>query len=439
MRVGRCRSDLGGTVGVPGAVFVCVFTQSRDRSSEQKGTTTKATHPKSSPSDGESGSPFKQAFKLNLVAAILSFVMLLATAWAGEFTRFSFPWWACFWLDLGHENNAAAWWSGSIFFLGFVLALDRALLDHARRKLFTSGWMWISCLALLLSFDEVGSLHARLPSRWLLFAPLGLSAAFGLLGLVVRRTERTRALWGVLAMSALAGAAVIDLAQDRGWQANSGLNLPVALEEGLELLAGFVLLKAAWTSAGRDDHEPVLVVADRGVFVALVVGVVFAGPMAYWTGTRLDQFRGHPADWLASALANVAALVAIHPWIARGMPIPARAWTQASLAALIGLCAVIPFHFPAMDVGEKVLNLRPLVFGAVMLLLACTLHARRAQVLTAASALAITFAFGPRPQWISVYWMGQLAALAGLAGVLVGRREMEEARAFRNGPSPIDT
>lgn len=179
-------------------------------------------------------------------------------------------------LHLGHEANLATWFSSALFLVGGLVALlnargagARGAAEHLRRV----GWVGLAAFLLVLSADEVAGVH-----EWLghgLVKALGHSAhlgternpAFGwllylsplvailLLGMVwffwrgLRGQGRTR--WLALAGLALwVGAIGCEYVGTQLVKRGMPQDIEEAIEEGLELLGGTLLL-IAFVEYGR--------------------------------------------------------------------------------------------------------------------------------------------------------------------------------------------
>ncbi|HSC15516.1 MAG TPA: hypothetical protein VLI71_10385, partial [Gammaproteobacteria bacterium] len=66
-----------------------------------------------------------------------------------------------FWFGLGGEANIGAWWSGMLLVLAAFLAFD-GFFDANKPSAEQRGWLALGLALLLLSFDEVASLHEYL-------------------------------------------------------------------------------------------------------------------------------------------------------------------------------------------------------------------------------------------------------------------------------------
>src|SRR3546814_8034194 len=84
--------------------------------------------------------------------------------------------------DLRSEDNVAAWWSGILLLLNAFHAYDGYALWRERAPRMARSWASLSLLLVILSADEIGSIHERIGmiatavsvSQWLALLPFGL-------------------------------------------------------------------------------------------------------------------------------------------------------------------------------------------------------------------------------------------------------------------------
>ncbi len=164
-------------------------------------------------------------------------------------------------MDLDDEISVPTWFSQTLLFVIGMSALFVAYLQtkKATRRL----WVVIGCLGLLLSIDEVASLHELVlqivhnifylnssptvgRNAWLLVAPIIVVAA----GILLWRTykllpKRTVFFFAMGFVTLVFGATVIDalaVLYPRNTFMNQGML--VGLEEGLELFGSVIMLLA---------------------------------------------------------------------------------------------------------------------------------------------------------------------------------------------------
>ncbi len=210
-------------------------------------------------------------------------------------------------VNLGAENNLAAWWSGALLLLaafGFAVSAQHRL--HSMR----APWLLLAALWTLLSLDEVGSLHERLTGfaggpRLVALCIVGLlivvAGAYAGLRLLLHPQGRRTALY-LLAAALLYSSVVLQeyIQHHVDWPAWS-LGLRVLVEEGTELLGTYMVFRAliaAWQ--GRDFA----VHLSPALLVPLALGLLFHAALTLgWAATLTDlRGRGDPAAFYPMAL-----------------------------------------------------------------------------------------------------------------------------------------
>lgn len=266
-----------------------------------------------------------------------------------------------FWFGLAGENNAGAWWSGMVLLLGAVFAYDGFATpdkpEPARR-----GWLALAVMLLILSFDEIGSLHEYLASRGMkeigvlaaLIAAIGL---YGLMQLYRSGTER-RALSLVVAAFVLFATIPVQeyfqhsLEWPRGWIYGAR----GAVEEGTELAAILLLIAATrrHPPALLEHHGDTLVGLTRHRSLVLIASIMLLPPLV--AATFVLPYPGGPADWLASSLYFGCALLVV------------RRLVKASTASTAAL-SLIAFYLVA-SLGSNGINLAwdPEIWGREVVL-----------------------------------------------------------------------
>lgn len=227
-----------------------------------------------------------------------------------------------FWLGLAGENNVGAWWSGMLLLLAAVFALDgfgRRRAEPAERR----GWLALSAVLLILSFDEVGSLHEYLATAGLTYLavlalPLLVLTCYALLQLV-RSGQGLRVPALLLLAFALLGTVPLQeyIQHSREWPNPLVYGLRGALEEGIEL-AGILLLVAVTSrntlgaiEDGRGEEA-----FELARHRPLVLGVAAALAPVLVAATFVLPYPGGPADWLAAAGYFGCALLVIRRIVA---------------------------------------------------------------------------------------------------------------------------
>jgi len=263
-----------------------------------------------------------------------------------------------FWLGLAGENNVGAWWSGMLLLLASVFALDgfgRRRAEPAERR----GWLALSAALLILSFDEIGSLHEYLASEGIAFlavlaVPLFALTAYAWLQLFRSRKDRRTPGLLLLAFVLLGTVPVQEIIQhSREWPNPIIYGLRGALEEGIELTA--ILLLVAVTS--RNTRSAVERGAGEAFELArhrlLVLAAAAALAPVLVAATFVLPYPGGPADWLASACYLGCALLVV------------RSLVGPSTAATTPLVVLLVWYLAASCGSTAVkLDWDPVVLGA---------------------------------------------------------------------------
>jgi hypothetical protein len=314
---------------------------------------------------------------------------------------------------LGGESNVGAWWSGMLFFVAGVFALDRATIvprAAAERR----GWAALAAALLLLSLDEVAWLHEWLigRSRPYLLLSLGMLGV-GLAAVSLAHLHRARQPLGtlLLAFALLASVPLQQIFQATHVSTSTWVyGARIALEEGTEIAAALALL--AVTSGGTrfepSRREPF------GCFVKFAAPLLWlsiaALPLAVAATYALNLTGA--TNWLGATLFMSCALLASRA-SAKGDVTPLVKASLYLLASL-GAIAVRPDWDPLV-LGQHV-NVRGLYFGGLLLTAASLLASgaawrQRAFWLALAGATLLAAFVLLRPQWIWSTWPPTLALL----------------------------
>lgn len=241
---------------------------------------------------------------------------------------------------LAAENVLATWYSSTMLFGAGLGSLLCAVIDResgGRRDWLSYGWLILGAIFILLSADEVGSIHERvgmMPEMnlfgseelgWskVLAVPIGIvavfMAAFGWL-----RVRRSPWAFGLLVLAV--GLYVINPVLERvqmglldnyqGAQSQFEHDVSLHLEEGAEIFGALCFLAMSWRylldALARRGGELRLVVPRTAVYGALAV--FFAVLLAAWFWMQDYGFSniaaddGRPENWYPSALAILIAL-----------------------------------------------------------------------------------------------------------------------------------
>lgn len=219
-------------------------------------------------------------------------------------------------LSLVYEHNYAVWWSGFCLMLAGILFYRLASLSHitVRDKFM---WLLVAVVTLGLSADEVGSVHERamgFGGWWglLPFAVLGtLAFGYAIGRMVLNPDRRFSALLicvSLMMFFAVAGLEYLEHAvRFKHYLAKSRF----ILEEGVELMAGFLLILAAILqirkSTGTSISGATIVVAPASLiwvrhvlFFGLILHLlacIFWAPLVWAPRGTAEGDRGNPAFW----------------------------------------------------------------------------------------------------------------------------------------------
>jgi hypothetical protein len=242
-------------------------------------------------------------------------------------------------VNLATENVVASWYSSMLLLLAALMAALCFGADRAGgRKKLAGGWLIVSAVFLLLSFDEMGSLHERIgmlkilnPSGggalgWVAVLAIPIAgvtiylAAFGWMRM--RAVPHALILFGI-SLALLAANPVMELIEMRHLREDSESSIRahdrwILAEEGAELF-GFLLFSLAMAlyissvnraSAGLRLVIPGPVVRLIGIVLSLgaVVTLFAAGLVNVYMA---EGDTGQPANWPPSVLAGLNAIVLV--------------------------------------------------------------------------------------------------------------------------------
>ncbi|WP_299819444.1 hypothetical protein [uncultured Jannaschia sp.] len=284
-------------------------------------------------------------------------------------------------LDLGVENNVAAWWSGALLAACAFFASDGyARFRHDDRPA-ARAWLAIAAILLFLSADEIGSLHERLSllgkalnlGSWALLLPLGalLGSAYVWSAIVLSRrgdAERRRVLVLSLGFGLLASVALQEFIEHAvAWESPAAKALRRVVEEGTELAGMLVLLRVtSGNSFASEERLPFQSFFDALKPLGMIV--LFAAPLLVAVTLWLPDhgMRGRPSDWLAAVMfLGAGALAARHAVFSRENVTGAFA-----LVLLCGMASVVSVAVEpqkTMETGLFDLGARAMTLGLVVM------------------------------------------------------------------------
>lgn len=286
---------------------------------------------------------------------------------------------ALFWVGLGGENNIGSWWSGMLLALGAVFAFD-GFANAARPQRERYGWCALGFALLLLSFDEVASLHEFLFGYSRVYLALFGAVGLGLVGYAMvqlRRAGVAKRALGLLvvAFGLLATVPAQEVLQGAlDWPDQVVYGARAALEEGTEIAA---MLLFIWVLRANSES---LLRGTRDLFStpARCRGLIRAGALVLWPALTAATFvlprPGGPADWLAELLFLLCALLALRVAVLDGrMDARSKSLIAFYLAASAASNAVAVTWDPL--VLQTHVSLRGIVFALLIAASALLLRA----------------------------------------------------------------
>lgn len=332
-------------------------------------------------------------------------------------------------LELTGENSVGAWWSGMLLLLAAVHMTD-GFMGNRERPRIALGWLAVASVMLLLSADEVGSVHERAGLRGIPFAmPLAAALGFGLLALW-SSGQRRPAVWIAVALVFFASVAGQEYLEDyTKWYGDRG-GMRAALEEGCELVAMIILLRVGLGNL-RPPH-----VALEALYVwrgRLLLGVLIAAaPVAFYTAGLSDD-RGYPSGWLVGACFLLAGLAVARRGLQFDRAFPGKAHALlALLCAVASVNAVVhnPTYYP--NRGYLILTAILLAMGA--LVPATVRRGRRLQYLgvVVVSVGLVAVCWNGVPLFIAYTVLAAVAGLVMYAHAVIGQRVPATERARAN-------
>ena len=323
-----------------------------------------------------------------------------------------------FWFGLGGEANIGAWWSGMLLVLAAFLAFD-GFFDRSKPSAEQQGWLALGLALLLLSFDEIASLHEYLSELGLAYlavlGAVGLTlAAYGMFQLHRGRVPARRLRSLLLAFGLLASVPIHELLQHRlQWDNQLIYGRRACLEEGTEIVAMLIFVAVARTTSMS------LLQASQDFLVALVrwrrlltLTAVLLWPILVAATFALTRAGGPPA-WLASTLLMACALLAVRAGVLRGELDPRSLVLIVFYLAASAAANAVPFTWTP-DVLGITISLRGVVFAvlvasAVAVLKANGRRVKAPRTLLIAAVVATSAIVWPSSQ---ILWCGLPPALA---------------------------
>ena len=367
----------------------------------------------------------------------VSVLLLLITFLSYPLARHGFLSAMLFSLGLGGERNVGAWWSGMLFVLAAVHALDRAVGARAARTE-SRAWIALAAAFLLLSLDEVAGLHEWLSLRSFLYlVPLG-TLGLALVGYSLANLRRAnvplRTL--LLGFALLATVPLQELVQNtQEWTNAWAYGARALVEEGTEVAAALLLIAGTNAGLSRADASRPEPCASLVTFGAPLFWLSL-GALPFVIVAAYELNLTGPADWLGSVLFLWCALLALSAIQGDVAALPkAGVYLLASVGANAVRSDWDPFVF-----GYSA-NLRGLFFGLLLLAAALVVSAagrpwRERSIWLALGGVTLLGAlFFPHPQLVWSTWPAAVALLC----LFIEITAVVELRAEPPRLAPIDS
>ncbi len=311
------------------------------------------------------------------------------------------------------ENSFGAWWSGALLLIGAIHAFDGYVLLRQTQPRAASGWALISIILLILSADEIGSIHERADRILPLGTPLSRAPfAIILLAMLVyalnclwsTKQQRTKVWPIVLAFLLFGSVAFQEFLEHRiDWTQEMDRYRGV-IEEGTELLGMIILVKVSMTNTRGIFGQQ-----GAGAFPTfqsicllrvpmLAIGAASTPILAYLTANLPDQQRGHPADWLAAMFFLFAALAAGRRFFTHGEKIGWLGWGLTALCCF-GSAASVAIHpariieFTLTDVNARMFVLFIISILVIAHWVLSSMYEKRIDIIVASIVLGILALF----------------------------------------------
>lgn len=219
--------------------------------------------------------------------------------------------------NLAIEMNMGAWWSTVNLLVIAFLAYE---LFSTSRDITRTAWLILSVVLLLLSLDEIGSLHERVGSTRDLLPYVFvfvLLLAYVLIKLFFHPGKRRSAVWLAVAFGLL-GSVVLQeyLEHTVDWPAWS-LGFRVGLEESTELFSFLLILAVLVTERQKKIPIHSLLIAIPNPFrmralpLVLSLGLLFHIVLSFYPPVLMDNQLGNPAIWYPVSLFFILFSIAI--------------------------------------------------------------------------------------------------------------------------------
>jgi hypothetical protein len=341
-----------------------------------------------------------------------------------------------FWLGLGGEQNIGAWWSGALLVVAAFLVFD-GFFDSAKPVAERRGWLALGFALLLLSFDEIASLHEYLSALGFQYlAALGVVglalASYGMERLYRARVNKRTMFSLVLAFGLLATVPIHEFFQHQlEWNDPLIYGVRAFFEEGTELLAMLIFVSVGRSNAvslWRSSQDFVAALVRHRQLVSLTA-------LALWPCLVAASFvmpRQGGVDWLAVTLFLACAVLAARGAAVRGELEPRALTLILFYVAASAAANAVSFRWDPVLFGTAV-NIRGIVFALLVLNGAMLLKANRRPVSMARAALVAAAIAASAIAWPS----SQLLWCALPPAVALLMYGIESKQAARSKTAPL--
>jgi hypothetical protein len=342
-----------------------------------------------------------------------------------------------FWVGLGGENNIGAWWSGMLLALAAFFSFD-GFFNPDKPLGERRGWLALGLALLLLSFDEIASLHESLSrlslSALAVLGVVGLAlAGYGMVQLHRAKVTRRVLIRLVFAFGLLATVPLHEAVQKMlEWPDPVVYGIRAVLEEGTEITAMLIFIAAMRSNSVsllRASRDFLVAPVRRRRLVALSAALLWA-PLTAATFVLRDP--GGPADWLAALLLLLCALLATRGAVLHGTTDARSVSLILFYVAASAAANAISFEWtPALfgvAVSVRGASFAILVVAAVLLLRANQRRVNLARASLSAAVIAGSALVWPESQLL---WCGLPPAFALWLYVLESKAATAQGSAAR--------
>ncbi len=255
------------------------------------------------------------------------------------------PWIRFF--HLGHELNAATWWSGISLLSLSLLAYELFCTKKDDTK---TAWLILSLLLLALSLDEIGSIHERVGGWSVLwkFAVVGtLLLAYSMITLFRSKESKRSATFLMIGFIMFATVAIQErLEHYLDWPfLLKGIR--VGVEEGTELL-GILLCFFGIVSQRNCQDDPLSITKVipnpfrmKYLSTIIFIGLFINSIISFFTSFLTDSPpRGNPAIWYPASLFFILFAASFFKFLKRKQE-KSTDWLILAICFIIFSCATV--------------------------------------------------------------------------------------------------